>query len=181
MEAIVAYAVLVGVAVAIAIYQRWFYAPAAAHPPFDAWIATKPLVAAFRTSPGKSVDLVHAIRPLLGEGEFSNRHGRYPWQHYFVRLECRRVTDDVVGLFAIAAVIEKSHESRPDFSTLLDALAKSPAGLVDEVWLHGQLFSRDGRPGKDRDRVGWLSDAAQDGAFAWREMIGKPAWIFGTA
>jgi hypothetical protein len=177
MEFFIAIATAIGVAVGVWIYKRWFHAEAARHPGFEAWCRSQPLLLALHR-PGGALDLAHVVRHALApHGEYVNRNGTYPWQHYFVSVEVRRLDADVLGLVVTACRLRRETESRPDLEALVAALGEMPGAAETEVWLHGQLHASERPTGFDRNRVAWAGRVGGQGAVELREMIGAPPWL----
>ena len=159
------------------VYLAYFQAEAARHPEFEAWVATKPLVMAMRCPEADAVELLYVVREKLGRGVFLNPAGGYPWQHYVVTFEARRLENGVVGLFAVAARRKRTNETKPVFGPWLDALSRTIASRVDEAWLHGKLRSPGVGTVADRERMGWSARMLADEGLVLEPMIGQPEWV----
>lgn len=157
-------------------YLEYFHTEAERHPAFEAWIAERPLVAALRVRPGAAVTVVYALRARLGEGELLNPAGGYPWQHYLVGFECRRIGDDLVGLFATQAREKRDRDHRPLLAARLDEAARALVNDVEAVWLHGKLRSPGVGTVADREKMGWSGVVSEQG-LELAPMIGQPAWL----
>lgn len=179
MELFIALATCIGIAIGVTVYKRWFFAEASRRPEFEAWCRTRPLLLALHR-PGGALDLAHTVRGLLApHGEYGNRNGTYPWQHYVVTLQEHRLDDDVLGLFVIDCRLRKERVARPDLEVLVSALEPAVRGQATELWLHGQLHASERPAAFDRNRMGWTGRAGEEGAVELHEMIGAPAWLAG--
>lgn len=166
------------VTIGVNVYRRWFVREGPRHPGFERWCRTEPLVVALRVAGPAQREVLEALRHLLAPGEFKNRAGRFPWQHYLVRFERRRLQDDVVGIAATDCVRERVRDERTDIAQALLALGRSHGPLVEELWIHGELHG-DGR--FERAKMGWVGRFADDGALVLQPMIGQPEWLPASA
>jgi hypothetical protein len=161
-------------------YLAYFHSEAERQPEFEQWIAGQPLVMALQCESGRGVEVLYRLRAGLGGGEFQNPAGGYPWQHYVVRLEARRLTDDVVVLYAVDAHPRRERDRSPVLSAWLEALAPVLGPDVASAWMHGRLRGPRLGVSADRERVGW-SARFTDAGLELEPMIGQPAWLATTA
>ncbi len=162
-------------------YTRYVATDAARHKPFETWCRTRPLVVAFRCQPGTTVDVYEILRRYVEPPSgFLNTHGRYPWQHYAVQLDWKRLNDEVIGIFVTSSYLLRSRQSAPDLAMALKAFGRVAGERVEEVWLHGQFHSVNRQLSPEKERVSWLGSLAPNGEIEAHAMIGKPIWLTDT-
>src|SRR4051812_44770108 len=99
MEPLIGVVVAFAVSIGVRVYFRYFAAGGVRVKAFEQWCRGRPVVAAFRCTPGTSVDVYEGVRRVIEPVEgFLNSSGRFPWQHYVVSVDCARVNDSVIVL-----------------------------------------------------------------------------------
>lgn len=178
MEVIVGLVLCAVVSLGVSIYLRYFATEGARNRPFENWCRSKPLIMAIRCQSDCGVDVYERLRYHIEPNPyFANSQGRYPWQHYVVRVDARRHHDDVVLLYVTACRQPKLRENRPDLPKAIDAFGQEVSELVDEVWLHGQLHTVNRRVGFEKENMAWLGDFDPSGQLSVSAMIGQPVWL----
>jgi hypothetical protein len=173
--------ILCGVVVAATwAYMRWWHVEAKPDIPFEKWAATRPMLAALRCPPGRSVDALYLVRQRLGAGEFVNPDGGWPWQHYIVTLEAWRPNEDVVGLRLVGLKRSRGKATRPPFGKWFMGLGPLLGTNVSTVWLHGKVRHTGSLPAADRERVSWAGRFDGGGKLGLQAMIGLPPWVSDT-
>lgn len=177
-EVLVGLVLCFSISLGVRVYLRFFQKEAARALDFERWCRCRPLVAAFLCTGRDGGRAVHdELRFLLGAGRFANRQGRYPWQHYVIEYEARRLADDRVGLFVVGHAMRGPRCRVPDLKTVLDGLGRSAGAQVDTLWLHGALHARPSTTTRHDPRLGWVGDFDDQGALDVELMIGRPAWL----
>ena len=176
IEPIVGFLLCGALALFLPLYLKHLHREAEPDPDFEAWVAGRPLVAALCCRDGAGVDLLYRVRAVLGGGEFYNPAGGYPWQHYIVTFEARRLADGVVGLFPVAARLGREKDARPRLDGWLDQLFRDAHGDMEAVWLHARLRRRVGAS-IARTGLGWSGCAGPDGALVMTPAIAAPVWL----
>ncbi len=177
LEPILGFLLLAALYGAVRLYARLWLREACEQPAFEAWVRSRPLVAALKCRPGREVELAREVRLTLGRGEMFNPDGGYPWQHYVVTYFCRPLGPGVVGLFARRAVVGRVHQKRPLLRELWKTLGRELGSEVTEIWLHGRLRSPGVRAIADRRKMSWFGAFDEAGALSMTAMIGHPRWL----
>jgi hypothetical protein len=178
VEVIVGIVLCAVVSLGVSVYLRFFASEGARSRPFEDWCRTRPLVVALRCQPGSAIEVYEKLRYLIEPSPyFSNSAGRFPWQHYVVSVDGRRLEDDVITLSVTACRQPKLRETRPDLSRAIDELGREAGELIDEVWLHGQLHTVNRRVKVERENMAWVGDFDDAGELSVTAMIGQPVWL----
>jgi hypothetical protein len=181
MEPIIGFCIAFVLAIVIPIYLRFFAAEGARSKPFERWCRTHPVVAAFRCPPEETVEVYEQVRrEIEPKGDFFNSAGRFPWQHYVVTVDCRRLSPEVIIFQVTGCRSMKIHDAKPDLTKSIDALGVAVGDRVDEVWLHGQLHAVRRTLGVEREGAAWLGEFDEQGRLELNGMIGQPTWLAET-
>jgi hypothetical protein len=175
IEILVGAVLCFSISLGVRFYLRFFATKGARHPEFEQWCRSRPVLLAVRCGGDGTREIVDALRELLAPGEFFNSSGRYPWQHYILVVEHRRLADDVVGVVVTGCKLERARHRRPDIRTVVEGLG-SRRRHIEELWLHGQLHVET-RASRERGRMGWLGSWGEDGTLGFTAMIGSPPWL----
>jgi hypothetical protein len=178
MEPIIGFCIAFVLAIVIPIYLRFFAAEGARNRQFERWCRTRPIVAAFLCAPEDTVDVYERVRhEIEPKGDFFNSAGRFPWQHYVITVDCRRLGAEVIVFHLTGCRSMKIHDTKPDLTKSIDALGAAVGSRIQEVWLHGQLHAIRRTLGVDRESASWLGDFDDEGRLAVTGMIGHPPWL----
>lgn len=178
MEPIIGFFIALVLAIVIPIYLRFFAAEGARNGRFERWCRTHPVVAAFRCPREETVDVYEVVRrEIESKRDFFNSAGRFPWQHYVVTVDCRRLNEEVIVLLVTKCRSMKIHDTRPDLAKSIDALGQAAGDRIEEVWLHGQLHAIRRTLGVEREGAAWLGEFDEDGRLEVNGMIGQPPWL----
>jgi hypothetical protein len=178
MEIIIGLVLCGFVSIGVTLYLRYFATEGARHRPFERWCRGHPLLLAFRCQPGMAIDVYEIVRRAIEPHDyFANSQGRYPWQHYVVHVDGRRLANDVIAVFVVGCRQPRLREHRPDLPRAIDEVGHEAAGSIDEVWLHGQLHAVNRVTGVHRDQMAWIGTLGEDGTLDVHAMIGQPPWL----
>lgn len=181
MEPIIGVLLAFTISIGLRFYFRFFAAEGARVLPFEKWCRGLPVVAAFRCRPGTTVDVYEDVRRVIEPVEgFLNSSGRYPWQHYIVSVDCRRLTETVIVLHVTGCRQHKVRDRYEDLGQALIEIGRRGGERIEEVWLHGQLHAINRVIGVERENAAWSGDFAEDGSPQVSAMIGQPPWLTST-
>lgn len=163
----------------IRFYMRYLAADGARVKPFEQWCRTQPLVLAFRCPQNETVDVYEIVRRAIEPWDsFTNSAGRYPWQHYVVDVDCKRLSDDIIAFYVTSCRPAKVREKPlQDVSKSVIEIGKAAGTRIEEVWLHGQFHAVNRVIGTEREKAGWLGAFREDGELEVAAMIGQPPWL----
>lgn len=158
-------------------YSKYFMQDTAPHRQFEAWCASRPLLAGLACTPGQAAQVAAALDTALGPTRQVFTHqGRHPWPSYCLSLSVE-AAQDVVLVRVERARLKRRRDERPEAFAVLQQVAAKHAPVIDTVWLHGGLYN-DARVGTAfRQRVGWTGRVGQHGDLSLSNMIGLPSWL----
>jgi hypothetical protein len=182
MELIFGVIVAFALSIILRIYFRFFAVDSARVKPFEQWCGTHPLVLAFRCPPEETVEVYEVVRRQIEPWKgFINTAGRYPWQHYVVGVDCRRLSEEVIAFYVTSCRPQKVREKRwPDVSKSIEEIGRIAGDRIDEVWLHGQFHTVNRVIPVDRTLAAWHGEFARSGELDVAAMIGQPPWLAET-
>lgn len=122
------------------VYRRWFEKVGPPAPEFEAFCATRPLLAEVSVLRGSEAAAVAALRALMPRGETIATHGPWPWIHHVLRVEVT-ARDAAAELTITGCRPLRTREVRPPalFAVLAEALAV-PAVAAQHGWLHPRAY-----------------------------------------
>jgi hypothetical protein len=128
-------------ALAIWVYRRWFQRVAPATPEFEAFAATRPVVAAIWRVAGHEEQVAAALTARLGRRRASiSTLGGFPWPHYRLELAVERTVGAVTLRVQAAQVLRTKDRDLVPLATLVrDTLNELPEGA--RGWLHTAAFN----------------------------------------
>lgn len=178
MEPFIGALVAFTLSIGLRIYFRYFAAEGARVAPFEKWCRTRPIVAAFRCTPGTTVDVYEQVRRVVEPVDsFLNSSGRFPWQHYIVSVDCTRASATVIVLHVTGCRPHKVRDASEELGRALQEIGRRGGDRIEEVWLHGQLHAINRVIGVERENAAWSGGFAEDGTLDVAAMIGQPPWL----
>ena len=178
MEPAIGFVVALVLGIAIPVYLRWFATEAERNKPFERWCRTHPVVLAIRCDPKDTIGVYDIVRrEIEPHDEFINSAGRFPWQYYVYRIDCRRLNDEIITCYVTRCRPIKIHERKPDLTKGLEAICRDAGDRIEEIWLHGQLHAVQRTLGVEKENAAWLGDIDDEKRLQVTGMIGQPPWL----
>ena len=156
------------------IYRRWFEKSAPASAEFEAFCATRPLLAALLVRRGSERAVAERLGALLPRGETLAMHGAWPWVYYVLAV------DWLPGHGAVHANIRscrvlRTHEARPPSLTHVLARTLGANADAEDAWLHPRAYVD--VTGRSLGKCGWRVVAAGSAKRPCVEWDATPSWV----
>lgn len=160
----------------VKLYLRFFAAQGSRHEGFEAWCRARPLVFALFVPRTGGARAAASLQAHVQAG-FVNVAGGFPWGNYRVRFDVEPLGDDVVGFRIRDVRVLRGRESFASCRAMVDAASQTRGVIVQEMWLHGELWPRgDGEETEDA-ASGWRGHRDETTGLHFTLCPELPYWL----
>jgi hypothetical protein len=156
------------------IYRRWFEKSAPRSAEFEAFCATRPLLAALLVRRGSERAVAERLAAALPRGETLAIHGAWPWVYYVLAVDWV-AGNGVVHANIRACRVLRTRETRPPSFTHLLAATLAANGDAQEAWLHRRAYVD--VSGRSLGECGWRVARAGSAKRPCVEWEATPTWV----